>query len=84
MKNLLRGMVAGGLLTGGALAMSCRDERPETGTYNTPIQDKYQPPEAEAREPLGEEWMNHPSDEPDEQDRRLGGGESDTEAGEDR
>jgi hypothetical protein len=60
----------------------CTDQRPETGAYNTPIQDKYQPPKAEAAEPLGEEWMTHPSEEGNEQERGLGGSAPDTQAGE--
>lgn len=68
MKGLLQGLVMAGIFAGGALAVSCTEQRPETGTFDTPIQDKYQPPEAEAAEPLPsrEEWMEHPSSEGDE------------------
>lgn len=78
MRGLLRGVMAVGLLAGGGLGAGCTDQRPETGAFKTPIQDKYQPPEAEAREPLGgDERLRHPDQERwtagDEHPERAGG-----------
>lgn len=54
----------------------CRvqDERPEYDVFETPLQDKYQPHEAEAAEMLGDERMLHPTREEGERGQVGAGG----------
>lgn len=79
MKAGLKSMVAAAVLTGGALGLGCTEQRPENAGYNTPLQNKYQPVKPEAREPLGKEWMKHPTDEGDTPDRQPDNDRSNTE-----
>jgi hypothetical protein len=58
-----------------------RDEEENTGTFRTPLQDKYQSPAAGAAKSPGGEWQGHPSPDGDEQSTTgvgAGGQASDT------
>jgi hypothetical protein len=68
-----------GLLVGGLLAGGCtRDEREGTGAFRTPIQDKYQPPEAGAANTRGPAWSEHPSVDEEQQASEARPGTTDT------
>lgn len=72
MKGLLRGMVAVGLLAGGLLSVGCGKE--QTGpNVQTPITQKYQPPEAKAGQQAGDQRKSHPTADDEERWRERSG-----------
>jgi hypothetical protein len=72
MKGLLRGMVAVGLLAGGVMGLGCSpDKGPRTDTSKSPVQTKYQTPETQEAQPVGEGPISRPTteDEPSGNDQ---------------
>jgi hypothetical protein len=64
MKGLLRGMVAVGLLAGGAMGLGCSPEMgPRADTSKTPTHTRYQTPETQEAQPIGEGPISRPSTE---------------------
>jgi hypothetical protein len=71
MKRMWQRWMVVGLLAGGALTAGCMNQdkgHQDTGPFQTPLQDKYQSPAAEAGQQPGAGTVKHPSARDENQD----------------